>query len=136
MIPTRYCVEINFFVGRSASFGPFFLAVLSFRTSRILNAVLTNCFSVNPCLVAEPSCNKILEAVPKGKSLQAANDAGFLDFKQLCERLPLGERTLREAIKRRLIPHVRLPGARRLLFDWDNVRAALLRYQQGGPDNL
>lgn len=61
---------------------------------------------------------------------------GFLDFKQLCERLPLGERTLREAIKRRQIPYVRLPGARRLLFDWENVRAALLRYQQGGPDNL
>jgi excisionase family DNA binding protein len=58
---------------------------------------------------------------------------GFLDFKQLCERLPLGERTLRELIKRRLIPFVRLPGARRLLFDWDNVRAALLRHQQGGP---
>ena len=86
--------------------------------------------------MAETNCKETSEAAPNKNSLQAANDTGFLDFKQLCERLPLGERTLREAIKRRIIPHVRLPGARRLLFDWENVRAALLRHQQGGPDDL
>ena len=86
--------------------------------------------------MSETNCKETSAAAPEKNSLPAANDTGFLDFKQLCERLPLGERTLREAIKRRQIPHVRLPGARRLLFDWENVRAALLRYQKGGPDNL
>ena len=57
---------------------------------------------------------------------------GFLSFHALCARVPLGPRTLREEIKRGRIPHIRLPGARRLLFDWDAVRASLLRYQSGG----
>ena len=78
--------------------------------------------------------NTSTSAVPVPENLPAP--PVFLDFKQLCERLPLGERTLREAIKRRQIPFIRLPGARRLLFDWENVRAALLRHQQGGPPNL
>lgn len=59
---------------------------------------------------------------------------GFLDFAGLCDRVPLSERTLRTAIKRRQIPHIRLPGARRLLFDWPSVQAALARYQKGGTE--
>lgn len=54
--------------------------------------------------------------------------SGFLDFKGLCERVPLSPRTLRSAIKRKQIPHIRLPKSRRLLFSWEAVRLSLLRF--------
>ncbi len=57
---------------------------------------------------------------------------GFLDVPALLARLPISERTLREEIKRRRIPVIRLPGSRRLLFDWPSVQRSLLRFQQGG----
>lgn len=57
---------------------------------------------------------------------------GLLDLAGLAARVPLGERTLREEIKKRRIPSIRLPGGRRLLFHWPSVEAALLRYQRGG----
>lgn len=57
---------------------------------------------------------------------------GFLDFPGLCDRVPLGERTLREHIAEGRIPHIRLPGGRRLLFHWPTVQAALLRFEKGG----
>ena len=59
----------------------------------------------------------------------------FLTFIELCALVPLSERTLREAIKRGQIPAIRLPGARRLLFDRHAVEAALRRYQRGGIEN-
>lgn len=83
--------------------------------------------------MSKPNCQaKPLDA-GEMEFQQNAPVVGFLDFKQLCQRVPLSERTLREAIKRRQIPHIRLPGARRLLFDWETVRVALLRHQRGGP---
>ena len=57
---------------------------------------------------------------------------GFLDFPQLCERVPLSPRTLRAALKAGHLPKIRLPGARRLLFDWPAVQAALKRFEEGG----
>ncbi|MDB6021276.1 MAG: hypothetical protein JWQ04_1133 [Pedosphaera sp.] len=55
---------------------------------------------------------------------------GFLNEKQLLEKVPISRRTLfgwREAGK---IPCVRLPGSRRVLFHWPSVEAALLRSQK------
>jgi hypothetical protein len=57
---------------------------------------------------------------------------GFLDVPGLLARLPISERTLREEIKKRRIPAIRLPGSRRLLFDWPSVQRSLLRFQTGG----
>ena len=64
----------------------------------------------------------------------SATQSGFLGFKTLCELVPLSERTLRKAVKKGQIPHIRLPGARRLLFDWETTRQAILRFQRGGVE--
>jgi len=55
----------------------------------------------------------------------------FIDFPELARHVPLCERSLREAIRRGRIPSIRLPGARRVMFHWDSVQAALLRMQRG-----
>ena len=56
----------------------------------------------------------------------------FCDFAALVRHLPMyGERTLRELIKRKVIPSVRPPGSRKLAFHLPSVEAALLRYQKG-----
>lgn len=57
---------------------------------------------------------------------------GILSLDQLRQRLPLSERSIRTAIRRRLIPAIRLPGGRKFLFDWDSVSAALKRFEHGG----
>jgi predicted site-specific integrase-resolvase len=56
---------------------------------------------------------------------------GFWDFAVLAANVPLGERTLREYVRRGTIPSIVLPGGRRRLFDPAAVRAALLRHQSG-----
>lgn len=58
--------------------------------------------------------------------------AGITDFKGLMASIPLGERTLREAVKSGRIPSIRMPGGRRLLFHLASVERALLRFQRGG----
>ena len=55
----------------------------------------------------------------------------FISFTELCRRVPLCPRSLREAIRLGRIPCIRFPGARRLLFHWESVEAALLRLQRG-----
>jgi excisionase family DNA binding protein len=56
---------------------------------------------------------------------------GFLSAEQLLQRLPISRGTLRNWIKAGKLPVIRLTG-RRLLFDWESVRTALLRRQRGG----
>ena len=56
--------------------------------------------------------------------------AGFLTVKQLLERLPISRRTLATHRAKGLIPWISLGG--RVLFDWESVRAALLRQQRAG----
>jgi hypothetical protein len=55
-----------------------------------------------------------------------AND-GVIDYPALKARIPVCDRTLREWIRKGIIPSVRLPGARRRLFFWKDVEAALRR---------
>lgn len=57
--------------------------------------------------------------------------AMFWTFEVLCKQVPLGPRTLRDAIMKGWLPAIRLPGGRRLLFDPVSVRSALLRLQTG-----
>jgi hypothetical protein len=57
--------------------------------------------------------------------------AMFWTFTDLCKQVPLGPRTLRDAIKKGWLPAIRLPNGRRLLFDPQSVRAALRRHETG-----
>ena len=59
----------------------------------------------------------------------------FVDFSELCRRLPMyGERTIRSLIKRRILPAVRPPKSRKLGFFWPGVVEALKRHQTGGAE--
>ncbi len=74
----------------------------------------------------------LVENILREQDIGTAEANRLIEFPELLRRVPLSERTLREAIKRRQIPHIRLPGARRLLFDWESVRLALTRFEKGG----
>ena len=63
---------------------------------------------------------------------KSATGPRFVEFKELLQLVPLGERTIRDAMRKGWIPHIRLPGARRILFDPELVRASLARYSTGG----
>lgn len=54
----------------------------------------------------------------------------FGGFKWLLEEFPeLGERTLRDLVQSEVVPHIRLPHRRKLLFHKPSVRQAMLRHQ-------
>jgi predicted site-specific integrase-resolvase len=55
----------------------------------------------------------------------------FLSEIQILPHLDVSRRTLAKWRARGLIPYVRLPGSRRILYDWASVRSALLRQQSG-----
>ena len=74
---------------------------------------------------------KIEAAAAEWKAAQQSVMVPFLTLQQLRERLPLSERTIRGLIKKGLLPVISLPKSRRLLFDWETVRNALLRHQRG-----
>jgi len=69
---------------------------------------------------------------PGSDSAEASHKGDIIDMEELAKRVPLSERTLRTLIRDRVIPHIRLPGGRRLLFHWNGVEAALLRFEKGG----
>jgi hypothetical protein len=52
----------------------------------------------------------------------------FRNFKQITEDVPLSARKIRGLIADGVIPVIRLPRSRRLLFDWVAVQDALRRY--------
>jgi excisionase family DNA binding protein len=62
--------------------------------------------------------------------MQNETPVGFLSATQMLERLPVSMGTLRAMTKNGKIPAIRLKGHRRVLYDWDSVRAALLRAQR------
>jgi predicted site-specific integrase-resolvase len=60
-----------------------------------------------------------------------SSEGGFLSESQIIPRLGISRRTLANWRNKGVIPYIRPPGGRRILFDWDSVRAALLRRQTG-----
>jgi predicted DNA-binding transcriptional regulator AlpA len=64
------------------------------------------------------------------KSQTSADEARFIDQKQLLARLPVSRRTLFSWRASGKIPHVKI--GRRILFHWPSCEAALLRRQHGG----
>lgn len=68
-------------------------------------------------------------AIPAAKTLLPS---GITDFDGLAAAVPFSERTLRAKIKAGVIPVIRLPGSRRLLFHLPSVEKSLLRFQRGG----
>ncbi len=62
---------------------------------------------------------------------QSAQHDGFIDESQLRRRLPLSPRTLYNWRVSGKLPHLCLPGSRRVLYHWPTVERALLRFQKG-----
>ena len=71
------------------------------------------------------------DARMKKETQLAASPAqnGFQTESQILALVGVSRRTLKNWRDRGLIPFVKLPGSRRILFDWESVRAALLRRQ-------
>jgi len=88
----------------------------------------------NQCLLQVPAVE--IKTPDHGDS--AAKDralpSGITDFPGLAKAVPLSPRSLRTGIKEGLIPVIRLPGGRRLLFHLPSVEKALLRFQRGGME--
>jgi len=51
---------------------------------------------------------------------------------QLLEEIPVCRRTLKSWREKKLIPFIQMPGSRRILYDFESVRSALLRMERGG----
>jgi len=71
-----------------------------------------------------------LAAIPPEYQPRFESDSerkAFLSEAQLLEKIPVCRRTLNSWRRRKLIPFIRLPGTRRVLYDFDLVHAALLR---------
>jgi hypothetical protein len=82
---------------------------------------------------ATSNCSQAAEAAGDANPAEKNTlPTGFLDFRRLLDFVPLGERTLRDLIKRGIIPHIRVKGGRRLLFHTESVERALVRFQRGG----
>jgi hypothetical protein len=58
-------------------------------------------------------------------------NGGFQSESQILPLIGVSRRTFATWRERGLIPYVKLPGSRRVLYSWENVRAALLRQQKG-----
>jgi hypothetical protein len=97
------------------------------------NVILPPAVTDNPP-VAEPAwLRPLVERVAREIGTNSFAKTPFCDFAALVHHLPMyGERTLRELVKRRVIPAVRPPGSRKLAFHLPSVEASLLRYQKGG----
>jgi hypothetical protein len=58
----------------------------------------------------------------------------IIDESTLLERVPISPRTARNWREKGLLPYIKPPGGRRLLYHWPSVEAALLRMQTGGGE--
>jgi len=84
---------------------------------------------MNAIVNAGPAQTGAVSALPPKESAQPI---GFIDYSALRPRIPLCDRSLREAVRKGHIPSIVLPGARKRLFHWPSVEGALRRLQQGG----
>lgn len=66
---------------------------------------------------------------PAGTS---GGDAALLTTAEVLQRLRISRRTLATWLTRGLVPAIRMPGSRRLLWHWPTLLHALLRHQRGG----
>jgi len=82
-----------------------------------------------------------MKVKPQTLSAKAAEDAvnkappigdpvGFIDENELCRRLKISRGSAINYRRAGLLPFIKL--RHRVLFDWENVRSALLRHQIGG----
>lgn len=58
-------------------------------------------------------------------------DAGIIDEAALLQKLPVSRRTLHTWRESGVLPYIRPPGSRRVLYHWPTIEAKLLRSQQG-----
>jgi hypothetical protein len=56
----------------------------------------------------------------------------LLEEGEVLARVPVARRTFYDWRKKGLIPFIRIPGSRRILYHWPSVEMALLRLQRGG----
>jgi hypothetical protein len=62
------------------------------------------------------------------RQVETPDKTGFISETQLLKTiLPVSRRSLANWRQKKLIPFIRLPGTRRILYDPASVRAALLR---------
>lgn len=65
-------------------------------------------------------------------TLQSTIIAALIDESEALRRVPVARRTWFDWRQRGLIPYIRPPGTKRILYHWPSVEAALLRMQRGG----
>ncbi len=66
----------------------------------------------------------------------ASQQSAFTDFVGIHARLPFYSiRSLRDLVRRGVIPSIVLPGGRKRVFHWPSVETALRRYQTGGESS-
>jgi predicted site-specific integrase-resolvase len=56
---------------------------------------------------------------------------GFISESQILQKIPVCRRTLHAWRRKNLIPYIKLPGTRRILYDFEAVRVALMRMSHG-----
>jgi hypothetical protein len=71
------------------------------------------------------------EPANNGSSQAPAEALEFLNERQLLARVPISPRSLRNWRSRKVIPFIRPPGSRRILFHWPSVESSLRRQQVG-----
>ena len=78
--------------------------------------------------------NEQPETPLKPEGQERKNEFNFLHEADVLQMLKVSRRTLHSWRTRGLIPFIRLPGGRRILYDAPSLRAALLRQQRGGVE--
>ena len=74
---------------------------------------------------------KVIHEIERSLQPSTRPSETFISFDELLPRLPVGARSAREWTRQGVIPSIRLPGSRRVLYHWPSVEQALLRRQRG-----